>query len=321
MRKIHRNQPIQCEPLEDRMLLSGSDGVLGGLIQTLPVRDAQTVARAVMTFEKAYNTDVQTILAPKGTTNPSANRAAFDARVATELATLNGAIDAAIANITTTANPSLVPTITTDLLGPSTMTTTSLRDALAAVATPASTTRFVVKSFVAKSDKAIDQVGYQVTKLVATATAPTGTITTDAAKTLFQAVDAAFRTFSQSDAAAIPATATSPVTNRAAFDAAVGGLLTTLDASIGAALGQVGLPSSDLNSLIQTVTNDLLTGAQTSGKSLQAQLAAIKSPTSSRGFSMILFKAQSFWTISGGHFQVSKDVVSAINAYNTSLTG
>ncbi len=89
-----------------------------------------------------------------------------------------------------------------------------------------------MRSFVSKSDQTIDQVGYQVTKLVASATAPTGTIASDAAKTLFQAVNNAFQTFSQGYASAISASTTSPVTNRSAFDAAVGTLLATLNSSI-----------------------------------------------------------------------------------------
>src|SRR5664279_339778 len=81
MRTVHRNRPLQCEPLEDRTVMSGPDALLGAFIQSLPVQDAQAVARAVTTFEKSYNTDVQTILVPKGTTDPTANRSAFDAQV------------------------------------------------------------------------------------------------------------------------------------------------------------------------------------------------------------------------------------------------
>jgi hypothetical protein len=66
------------------------------------------------------------------------------------------------------------------------------------------------------------------------------------------------------------------------------------------------------------VTNDL-TGTPAKGQSLQAQLAAIKSPSNSRGFSMWIFQAQSWWTINGGWSQVTNDIASAINTYNASL--
>jgi hypothetical protein len=313
-RKVRGYQPVLSDTLENRTVLSG----LGGFIPTLPLQDAQAVAKDVTTFEKSYNADVQNILVPKGTTNPAANRTAFNAQVATDLGTLNSAIDTSIANIVS-SNPSLAATIQADLLTALTPTGSSLQEQLAAVKTPTSGAHVSVLSFVSKSDWAIDQADYTVTKLVSSATPPTGTITPDSVKPLFQAVNSAFQTFQKDYASAVSASATNPSTNRTAFNTAVQGLLTTLNSSIASALSVANLPAGfPLATLQTTVTNDL-TGTPATGKSLQARLAAIKSPSSSRGFSMWVFQAQSLGTISLGWTHVTSDIASAINTYNASL--
>src|SRR5258708_6345157 len=97
MRKTKAFRPLPVDVLEDRAVPSG-DGWLGSLIGVAPAVDAQQVARAFATFERSYNTDVQTILFKSGTT-PTAQRSAFDAQVATDLTTLETAVDGAITNL------------------------------------------------------------------------------------------------------------------------------------------------------------------------------------------------------------------------------
>jgi hypothetical protein len=312
MRRKAEFRPAVTDVLEDRTVPSG---FFDNLIASVPAQDAQKVEKSFETFEQSYTKDVQTILLPSGTTTPASNRAAFDTQVGTDLTTLNTSIDTIIANLPTATNPTLSSTIQSDLLGTA---TTSLQGALAAIASPTSTSRSATRSFLHSADSAIGQTDFQVTKLVRNATPPAGTVTNATAQTLISAINTAFGTFSQGYFNAVQATATAPSTNRSAFDAAVGTLLTTLNTSVGTAITAASLPSSLSTSLATTLTNDLLTGTSTTGTSLQARLAALTSPTST-GFATWFFDLRSFRTILGGQSQVVHDVVSAINTYNSSL--
>src|SRR5262249_38302999 len=120
-RTVRAFRPVVGEALEDRTVpsppgLRASIGPgFGRLIGSLPAQDAQLVLRAFGTFQRTYNQDVRSVLLPVGTTNPSANRPAFDQAVASALVTLNASIGAAIANLPTAS--SLAATIQGELIG------------------------------------------------------------------------------------------------------------------------------------------------------------------------------------------------------------
>jgi hypothetical protein len=294
----------------------GGQGGLGGLIASIPAQDAQLVRQAFQQFDQTYLTDVRTILLPSGTTDPSANRAAFDTAVGTALGDLNTAIDSAIGNLPNAAT--LEAEIEAELLGTA---STSLQSELAAIPTPTAVTFSTTRSFVRSSQGDIGQVAATVTQQVASAPLPTGAITTATVQTDLQAIRSAFQTFSQSYNTAVKTTllasGTTPTANRAAFDTAVGTALTTLNTSITSALSN--LPTSVATSLTTTIQNDLLTGTQTAGTDLQARLTALKTPTTTRGFGTWFFRLGSSLNIGFAQGQVIHDLAVAVNAYNSAL--
>ena len=311
MRTKSKFRPAVNEVLEDRTVPSG---FFDNIIVSVPAQDARQVAQAFETFERSFSKDVQTILYASGTTNPSSNQTAFNAQVATDLGTLNTSIGTAVSNLSA-LNPNLASTIQADLLGTA---STTLQSELAAVTVPITTSRSAERAFLRQSDNTIGQTDFTVTQLVRNATPPAGTVTNATAQTLVSAIGTAFGNFAQGYLNATQATATSPATNRSAFDAAVGTLLTTLNTSVDSAITAANLPSSLATSLTTTLTNDLLTGTSTTGTSLQAKLAALTSPASATGISAFFFDLRSFRTIFSGQNQVSHDVISAINTYNAS---
>jgi len=320
MSKTHAFRPTAGEALEDRAVPTGGfggglDGLLAGLIQSVPAADARLVLREFRTFEQTYAQDVRTILLPTGTTNPSTNRAAFDAAIATALGTLNSAIDADIQNLPTAA--ALTTTIRSELLGTG---STTLQSQLAAVASPTTNTLRAEYRFGRVGQSIVERTGYQVGQQVRTAPAPTGGVDVATLRADLVQVNAAFRTYQQSYNTAVntvllPAGTTNPSTNRAAFDTAVGTALTTLNTSIASALGN--LPTSVKASLATTLSNDLLTGTSTTGTSLQARLAALTTPTSARGFSPFFFRVQSSLNVQFAQGQVYQDIIAAARQFNT----
>lgn len=320
MKKSRAFRPAAGDRLEDRTVPSGFEGGFEGWISSLPAQDARAVAQAIQTFEMSYVKDVQTILyAGNASIVPTSTaRAAFDTQVATDLNTLNSSIDTAIANITTTSNPTLVQTIHDDLLGTA---STSLQTELTTVATPTTAGWRGMRQFIYQSWNYVGPTAYTVVNLVRTATPPAGTITGATAQTILSNVATSFQTFVQGYFNAVQTAATNPATNRAAFDAQVATLIDTLNTSITGSFTSAGLPTTLATSLTQTITNDLLTGTQTTGTSLQARLGALTSPSSNTGFAAWWFDIRSLRTIYGAQGQVVRDIVTAINTYNGSLTG
>lgn len=302
----------------------GRFGGLGGFganrIVSVPAQDAQQVAQAFQAFQQSYANDVNTILlATTGT--PASNRAAFDAQVATDLATLNTAIGTAIKNLPDAAT--LGTTIQNELLNPTTGTApaTTLQSELAAVPTPTATGGWSAWGFLRQSFRAVRQSEGQVVGQVRSANPPAGTITTTTARTLIAAVSTAFQTFTQGYANAV--TTTPPSASRTAFDTAVSGLVSTLNTSVGAALTAANLPAvttGPLSTLAATLTADIQTPATgATGASLQEKLAALTTPAASTGWAEWVFQHASTRTIRAGQSQVIHDIVTAINAYNASL--
>ena len=111
----------------------------------ISVATVQTVLRTVEsaydTFQTTYNNDVKTIL--YGTGGPSATtRAAFDAKVATDIGTLTSSVNGALSTLPASVSASLTTTLTADLQSSGASDTTSLQAKLAAITTPASTNYF-----------------------------------------------------------------------------------------------------------------------------------------------------------------------------------
>lgn len=292
-------------------------GGLGGhsLIQTAPSQDAQAVAKAYQTFAQSYMSDIQTVLAPTGTTDPSTNAAAFNTKVASDLATLNSSIATAIGNLPSSST--LATTISGSLLGTG---STTLQSQLAALTVP-TTTGWSVWSYAQQGLQLIGASAQANTSQVMNATPPTGTVTQATAQTLLTSINTAYQTFTQGYANAV--TTTPPSTDRAAFDTAVSTLITTLNTSVQSALTTASLPTTGtgaISTLSTTITNDLLkpaTGA--TGASLQEQLAALTTPSSTTGWAAWYFQGSSMRTIRGSQGQVASAIVSAINAYNATL--
>lgn len=303
-------------------------GGYGGLNISVPSQDAQAVHKAIQTFEQSYANDVNTILL-SSTGTPTSNRAAFDAQVATDLQTLNTAIDAAIKNLpdaatldTTIQNELLTPATTTGTAtGTTTATATSLQAQLAAIATPTTTNWWTGRSYLRQSFWAIGDTASQIEQQVSSATPPTGSITNTTAQTLVSSVKTAFQTFTQGYANAV--TTTPPSTSRTAFDNAVSTLVSTLNTSIQSAVTAANLPAAttgSLSTLATRLTADIVTPTTgATGASLQEKLAALTTPASSTGWPEYLFQAFSNHTIRRSQNQVITDIISALSSYNSTL--
>jgi len=317
MSKSRVFRPVVGEILEDRAVPSGLGGLLGNLIGSVPAQDARQVSKAFGMFEQTYFQDVRTVLLPSGTTNPSANRPAFDSAVATALGTLNSSIDAAIKNLPTAS--SLDATIQGELLGSG---STTLQTELASIPSPTSASFFGARMFVFSSFSDIGQTAGQVIQQVRSAPAPSGSISIQTVQQDLQQVGTAFQTFLQaysSDVKSIllPPGTTNPSANRTQFDQAVATALTTLNSSVASALSN--LPASVATSLATTIQTDLLRGSSTTGTSLQARLAALKSPASASGFSVLVFRFESFLNIELAEGKVVNDILAAVRQFNSSI--
>jgi len=103
--------------------------------------DIQAVHTAFRTFNQSYNDAVRTVLLPSGTTDPSANRAAFNTAVQTALQKLSTDVTAAVANLPSGVTSTLNTTLQNDVLSttPAASPDRSLQGRLAAITTPSST--------------------------------------------------------------------------------------------------------------------------------------------------------------------------------------
>ena len=332
MRKILKFRPSATERLEDRSVPTGFGGVnlggflgsivpggprSGGLVATVPAQDARDVASAFAAFDRTYDADVKSILMPSGAAATAATRAAFDAAIAAALGTLETSIDAAIADLPAAAT--LDATIHDQLLGTGTGST-SLQAQLLAIPPPTTTGNRAAGSFQRSGDFAIGQVASTVVNEVRSADPPVGTIDPAVVQADLQAISTAYRTFAKSYDTAVRsvllATGTTPAAQRAAFDAAVQAALTTLQSSVTSAVSN--LPTAVSTPLAATLTADL-TGTPAAGTSLAANLAALSTPASATGFAPTLFRFGSSLAIGGSQGRVTYDVISAVNAANSSL--
>lgn len=327
MRKEKTFRPIVTDTLEDRTVPSGGTGDwLSGLIGSVPAQDAQQVRQAFYQFERSYASDVFNVLYGSG--GPSATtRTAFDTQVATDLGTLETAIDTAIGNLSTAST--LTTTIHNELFGTG---TTTLQGQLAAIPTPTSTSGHGYWSgawhFVGTGEWDIAQSARTVSQQVATAPAPTGTIDVATVQSILKSVGKSFQTFQTSytnDLKNILYANGGPnATTRAAFDTQVAADIATLTTSVTSALTASGLstplPSSLVTSLTATLTADLQTpSSNPTGASLQEQLAALTTP-SSNYFSKLWFRFNSNWTVGSTQSQVTWDIINAVKTYNSSLS-
>jgi hypothetical protein len=333
MRKPKRFRPAMGDALEERTVPSGFDGGLGNLIGSLPATDAQAVRQAFDTFETSYTHDVMKILVPSGTTTPASNRAAFDAQVATDLNTLNTAIDTAIGNLPTATT--LEATIQAELLTPATTTTTTttspLQTQLSAIASPTAVNWRALRTFFWQSYNAIGQTDNQVTKQVQSAPAPTGSIDVATFQTAMGSVTTAYwsfiSTYNGDVTTILYASTGTPATNRAAFDTALQKLNTDITTGLNTGFNAIASPaqpalSNMLTALSTTIQNDLLTPTTTTtttSTSLQSSLAALTTPKNHSWFGNWAFRSRSFWTISTSYYHVFNDIAAAVKTYNTAL--
>jgi hypothetical protein len=110
-------------------------------------QDLSSIQGAFRTFSQSYSTSVRKVLLPPGTTNPAANRAAFNQAVATSLSTLNTTIDSALSNLPSSLTATLDKTVQDDLLTGSSTSGNSLQSRLAALQTPTATQGSTVRIF------------------------------------------------------------------------------------------------------------------------------------------------------------------------------
>ncbi|MFO0955937.1 MAG: hypothetical protein U0800_00555 [Isosphaeraceae bacterium] len=142
-----------------------------GTIDAATLRgDVQAANAAFRTFSKAYNDAVKDVLLPAGATDPSANRAAFDAAVATALQGLNTGLASAVANLPTGVTGTLNTTLRDDVLRGATPDN-SLQTRLASIATPTSTRFFGTASFRFQSLLAIGRANAKVVQDITAAVA------------------------------------------------------------------------------------------------------------------------------------------------------
>src|SRR5262249_12057907 len=149
--------------------------------------------------------------------------------------------------------------------------------------------------------------------------APTGTISSQTLIQDIQAVNGEVLTFLQTYfndvqtilfATGTGSTPATPSSNRAAFDQAVGTALATLNTNIQKDLSN--LPASLTATLNATIQKDLLSATATpsaTGTDLQDRLAALQTPSSTKGISAWVFVVGSLVDISQADGKVNHDIV------------
>ena len=320
MRTKRTFQPAGNEALEDRSVPSAGGG-LSSVLTRVSVQDAKIVAQAFKTFDSIYKQDVASILLAPGTVDPSANRANFDAAVGAALNNLNATIDSAISNLSTSAT--LGAQIENELLGPDSAT---LQSKLASIPTPKVASFGYLRQFDAVSDRVITGYKLTISGQVASApvpTPPSSQVSGTVVKIDLRAIHQAFQSFSHIyntdvNMILLPR-GTMVVSNyRAVFDSAIASALNALNGQIASAL-QNSLPPSLASSFAATVQNDLLTGSQTDGLSLQSRLANLATPTSVNGTTPWLFRLGSTMNINFAEREMQTQFGAAVTAYNAGL--
>ena len=315
MNKTKRFQPALNDRLEDRTVptggfFGGPGDFLGGLIGSLPAKDAQAVSQAFHMFDETYAKDVQSTLynggAPTATT-----RAAFDTQIDQALTDLNTAIGTAVTNLKSTT---LAPAITAVLIGSDPST---LQSELHAVATPTSGSFRSELRFFHSALNSILPATSNVVKQVSNTPDPSGAIGISAVKTDLSTIGAAFQTFSQSYNTAVKTDLNVTTPNTTQFKTDVTTALTTLNTAVTGAFSN--LPASVASSLSTTVMNDILSNT-TVTSNLQDKLAGLTLPTSGNRFSLFIFRWQSGGAIARAQGQVAHHLISAVSTYNSTLT-
>jgi hypothetical protein len=279
--------------------------------------DAAKVNRDFANFQKAYVQDVNQLFPRPGSTTPAITRSQFDSQVQKALGDLQTAVDNDIRNLPSATT--LTATINAAITGSA---STSLQSMLGGIATPPGTTRPEVRAFTRQSVRDIDKVADQVVRQVRTTAPPTGTITWQTLQQDMKQVGKAFQTFRTTYNADVkqllpPKNSTTPAISRATFDQDVQTAIQTLNQDIQKALS--GLPSSLQSTLFTTIQNDLLTGSSTTGKSLQARLAALKTPSGPGFFASFGFRVGSQLDMAIAQGRVNHDITMAVTNYNKSL--
>jgi hypothetical protein len=315
MRRTRAFRPVVGEALESRTVLSTLDTTVANLISSVPLADTQLANTAFVTFEQTYIQDMQNVLLPAGTTNPAANRPAFDAAVASALTTLNTSLDSAIHNLPSA--PTLSATFQGALLGAG---PGSLQSMLNALTTP--TTMRAARQFAKTAEKDIAQIANMVLPQINNAAGPAKSVDVATVEQDMNQIGTVLQTFIQSyqnseKTILVPAGTTNPAANRPAFDQAVGTALTTLNAGVASALSN--MPPALTPSLTAIVRRDLLTGTPPTGTSLQETLAAVPSPASARRNAINKFLRQATVAFSSAENHLSSDILAAIKSYNSAL--
>jgi hypothetical protein len=315
---IRRNfHPALAEILENRAVPSHA-GVKAAFVQPFSAQfqDARAAQRDFNTFAAAYNHDFRTILYAadsSGNINPSANRAAFDTQVDTDLNTLDTNLTKDVSNLSSAST--LDSTIQDDIVGTGANSLQSLLDNLK---TPTGVFTASQRQFVVGAHSAIASVDFEIIFAIhsATNTSPTPTPTPTPSPTLppglndLGAINGSFLAFDRAYAndvrtilfAAASDGSVNPSANRAAFDTQVAKDLNTLNTNIANDLSNVSS-----NSTLLTEIQDVLVG--TGSTSLQSRLAAISTPTGMLGFSRIIFSIESSFAIGSAQSQVLRDVI------------
>jgi len=167
MRKPRAFHPSDLESLEGRVVLSSTSFTInfGNSFQHIltQLRDVRATNHAFATFRQSFNNDIKTILLKAdtgGTIDPAANRAAFDAKVLTDIQALNTTLAAKVKGINSTT---LATSIQNKLLGSDPK---SLESRLSALSTPTDSKGFSLRVFRLNSSLAMTIAQNQVDSLI-----------------------------------------------------------------------------------------------------------------------------------------------------------
>lgn len=297
MKRSRSFRPMGGEPLEDRAVpASGVD---------VRLADIALVNQAFVRFQQSYLKDVTTFYAASGS---SGARVRLNQAIGNDIDTLTDAVDDAIANLSA-ANPLLTASVNNSLGNLQTVLTN-----LPSPSGPASKATFLQRSF-----QGIGQTVVNVDAQIRQANVSSGAIGVATLRKAAGGIHLAFLSFINTYNGLVLSSASSPATNRGAFDAAVGTALKQLNANVGTALGGSGLPASVVSSLQATIAADLLDASSTGGRAtLQSKLKLIPSPSTRSQASIALFKTRSNIVIGNGESLAFARLNAAVQRFNAS---